>query len=92
MRCRPVAMTCVVYSTGYPPSSTTKKSVTAVPRARQLAITQPFPFVELTLKGTYLSYVRSAKFMNEQSAPRIALMRNCVAEVGRVVRARASAP
>ena len=39
-------------------------------RVRQLALAQPYPFVELCLKGAYLAYVRNAKFVNEQSAPR----------------------
>jgi nucleolar complex protein 2 len=50
-------------------------------RIRQMAITQPFPFLEHCLKGLYLSYVRHAKFMTEASLPSLTFMGNCLVEL-----------
>lgn len=59
--------------------------VNAFLRIRQLALTQPFPFIELCLKTTYLSYAKSAKFANASSVssllPQITFMGNCVVEL-----------
>jgi nucleolar complex protein 2 len=59
--------------------------VNAFLRIRQLALTQPFPFIELCLKTAYLSYAKSAKFANASSVssllPQITFMGNCVVEL-----------
>jgi len=41
----------------------------------------PYPFVELCLKGAYLTYARNSKFVTPQSLPNIRFMRNCVVEL-----------
>lgn len=59
--------------------------VNAFLRIRQLALTQPFPFIELCLKSTYLAYARSAKFAKAASItsllPQLTFMGNCVVEL-----------
>jgi len=59
--------------------------INAFLRIRQLALTQPFPFVELCLKSTYLAYAKSAKFANAAAVtsllPQLTFMGNCVVEL-----------
>ena len=54
-------------------------------RIRQLALTQPFPFIEQCLKTTYLSYAKCAKFANAATVtsllPTLTFMGNCVVEL-----------
>lgn len=50
-------------------------------RIRQLALTQPFPFIEDCLKALYLSYAKSAKFVTETSLPTLTFMGNCLVEL-----------
>ncbi|KAL7554176.1 hypothetical protein ACHAWF_017582 [Thalassiosira exigua] len=54
-------------------------------RIRQLAITQPYPFVEDALKATYLGYARRSKFGTAASVgtvlPTLTFMGNCVVEL-----------
>ena len=48
---------------------------------RQLALKTPFPFVEQVMKGVYLSFVRNAKSMGEQSRAAVAMMGKCIVEI-----------
>lgn len=50
-------------------------------RIRQAATVLPFPFLEHCLKGAYLAYARSAKFMSESSLPGLTLTGNCLVEL-----------
>jgi nucleolar complex protein 2 len=54
-------------------------------RIRQLALTQPFPFIEDCLKKTYLAYAKRAKFGTSSSVtsvlPTLTFMGNCVVEL-----------
>lgn len=54
-------------------------------RIRQLAITQPFPFIEDALKKVYLAYAQRAKFATAASVssvlPTLTFMGNCVVEL-----------
>ena len=54
-------------------------------RIRQLALTQPFPFIEECLKKAYLAYAQRAKFANASSVtsslPTLTFMGNCVVEL-----------
>jgi nucleolar complex protein 2 len=54
-------------------------------RIRQLALTQPFPFIEDCLKKTYLAYTKRAKFgssvMNSPTLPTLTFMGNCLVEL-----------
>ncbi|RLN21450.1 hypothetical protein BBJ28_00021440 [Nothophytophthora sp. Chile5] len=50
-------------------------------RIRDLALTMPFPFLELCLKGIYVTYMRNTKFTNEATLPHHVLMGNCVVEL-----------
>ncbi|KAL9178409.1 hypothetical protein ACHAXT_000056 [Thalassiosira profunda] len=54
-------------------------------RIRQLAITQPYPFIEEALKLTYLAYARRAKFGTAATVgttlPTLTFMGNCVVEL-----------
>lgn len=54
-------------------------------RIRQLALTQPFPFLEDCLKKTYLSYAKRAKFggsaSNSEALSTLTFMGNCVVEL-----------
>ena len=56
-------------------------------RIRQLALTQPFPFIELCLKKTYLAYARRAKFGGDSASimtnalPTLTFMGNCLVEL-----------
>lgn len=54
-------------------------------RIRQLALTQPFPFIENCLKKTYLAYASRAKFGTSASVtallPTLTFMGNCVVEL-----------
>ena len=64
--------------------STTSKSdlrMSCFLSIRQMAIVTPFPFVEQCMKGLYLSFVRNAKVMNEQSRPAVAMMAKCIVEL-----------
>jgi nucleolar complex protein 2 len=54
-------------------------------RIRQLAMTQPFPFIEEGLKKLYLAYAQRAKFATASSVssalPTLTFMGNCVVEL-----------
>ncbi|CAH0482942.1 unnamed protein product [Peronospora belbahrii] len=50
-------------------------------RVRDLALAVPFPFLELCLKGIYVTYMRNTKFTNEVTLPHHILMGNCVVEL-----------
>ncbi|TDH74186.1 hypothetical protein CCR75_003045 [Bremia lactucae] len=50
-------------------------------RIRDMALAVPFPFLELCLKGIYVSYMRNTKFTNEMTLPHHVLMGNCVVEL-----------
>lgn len=54
-------------------------------RIRQLAITQPFPFIEACLKKVYLAYAQRAKFATGSTVmsalPTLTFMGNCVVEL-----------
>uniref|UniRef100_A0A7S2S7C6 Nucleolar complex protein 2 homolog n=1 Tax=Eucampia antarctica TaxID=49252 RepID=A0A7S2S7C6_9STRA len=54
-------------------------------RIRQLAVTQPFPFIEQCLKSSYLAYAKRAKFANAATVttllPTLTFMGNCVVEL-----------
>jgi nucleolar complex protein 2 len=54
-------------------------------RIRQLALTQPFPFIEECLKKLYLAYAQRAKFATASSVtsalPTLTFMGNCVVEL-----------
>merc|ERR1711871_762885 len=54
-------------------------------RIRQLAMTQPFPFIEECLKKLYLAYAQRAKFATSSSVtsalPTLTFMGNCVVEL-----------
>lgn len=52
-------------------------------RIRQLALTQPFPFIEECLKKTYLAYAKRAKFAgsSQHSLPALTFMGNCLVEL-----------
>lgn len=54
-------------------------------RIRQMALTQPFPFIEQCLKSTYLAYAKRAKFATAASLtsllPTLTFMGNCVVEL-----------
>jgi len=54
-------------------------------RIRQLAITQPFPFIEECLKTTYLSYAQRSKFGTASNVttvlPTLTFMGNCIVEL-----------
>lgn len=52
-------------------------------RIRQLALTQPFPFIEECLRKTYLAYAKRAKFGNTASSQQATLtfMGNCLVEL-----------
>jgi nucleolar complex protein 2 len=54
-------------------------------RIRQMALTEPFPFIENCLKATYLAYAKCAKFANAATVtsllPTLTFMGNCVVEL-----------
>ena len=54
-------------------------------RIRQLALLQPFPFIEECLKKTYLAYMKRAKFGNisihSPALPTLTFMGNCLVEL-----------
>jgi len=54
-------------------------------RVRQLAVTQPYPFVEEALKLTYLSYAKRSKFGTAANVasvlPTLTFMGNCIVEL-----------
>jgi nucleolar complex protein 2 len=52
-------------------------------RIRQLAMTQPFPFIEECLKKLYLAYAQRAKFATTETSalPTLTFMGNCVVEL-----------
>ena len=59
--------------------------IKAFVRIRQLALTQPFPFIEECLKKCYLAYAKSAKFGGSSSIaselPTLTFMGNCLVEI-----------
>ncbi|GKZ01484.1 hypothetical protein MPSEU_001099000 [Mayamaea pseudoterrestris] len=59
--------------------------IKAFVRIRQLALTQPFPFIEECLKKCYLAYAKSAKFGGSSSVaselPTLTFMGNCLVEL-----------
>ena len=48
---------------------------------RQLALEAPAPFLENTVKGAYLTFVRGAKFYNDRAADRTAMQSRCLVEL-----------
>mmetsp|Transcript_12723 Transcript_12723/g.22899 ORF Transcript_12723/g.22899 Transcript_12723/m.22899 type:complete len:889 (-) Transcript_12723:251-2917(-) len=54
-------------------------------RIRQLAVTQPYPFIEEALKLTYLSYAQRSKFGTASNVtsvlPTLTFMGNCIVEL-----------
>ena len=62
-------------------ADTRSVQISAFFRIRQLAILMPFPFIEDSLKGLYLTFVRNARFVNEQSLQAITFIGNCVVEL-----------
>lgn len=54
-------------------------------RIRQIAITQPYPFIEQCLRSTYLAYAKRAKFGTAAAVsnllPTLTFMGNCVVEL-----------
>lgn len=54
-------------------------------RIRQMALTQPFPFIEQCLRATYLAYAKRARFGTASSVttllPTLTFMGNCVVEL-----------
>ena len=54
-------------------------------RIRQMALTQPFPFIEDCLKKTYLAYAKRAKYGTSATVtsvlPTLTFMGNCVVEL-----------
>ncbi|KAI2510548.1 Noc2p family [Fragilaria crotonensis] len=54
-------------------------------RIRQMAITQPFPFIEDCLKKTYLAYAKRAKYGTSATVtsvlPTLTFMGNCIVEL-----------
>mmetsp|Transcript_20384 Transcript_20384/g.57963 ORF Transcript_20384/g.57963 Transcript_20384/m.57963 type:complete len:824 (-) Transcript_20384:114-2585(-) len=52
-------------------------------RIRQLTLTQPFPFIETSLKKVYLAYAQRAKFTASSTAslPTLTFMGNCIVEL-----------
>eukprot|EP01135_Chromosphaera_perkinsii_P003251 Nk52_evm26s239 gene=Nk52_evmTU26s239 len=48
---------------------------------RKLALWCPYPYLDICLKGCYLTFVRNAKFTTPQSLPVITFMQNCVVEL-----------
>jgi nucleolar complex protein 2 len=50
-------------------------------RIRQMALTQPFPFIEDCLKQIYLAYARTAKFISEATLPTLTFLGNSVVEL-----------
>ena len=59
--------------------------INAFLRIRQLALTQPFPFIEDCLKKTYLAYAKRAKFGTAATVtsvlPTLTFMGNCLVEL-----------
>eukprot|EP01087_Luapelamoeba_hula_P014176 TRINITY_DN4116_c0_g1_i2.p1 TRINITY_DN4116_c0_g1~~TRINITY_DN4116_c0_g1_i2.p1 ORF type:complete len:772 (+),score=170.61 TRINITY_DN4116_c0_g1_i2:124-2439(+) len=47
----------------------------------RMALRLPYPFINLCLKNTYLSFVRHSKFVHSASKPHIEFMSNCVVEL-----------
>eukprot|EP00559_Dactyliosolen_fragilissimus_P001736 CAMPEP_0184860358 /NCGR_PEP_ID=MMETSP0580-20130426/5250_1 /TAXON_ID=1118495 /ORGANISM="Dactyliosolen fragilissimus" /LENGTH=862 /DNA_ID=CAMNT_0027357427 /DNA_START=76 /DNA_END=2664 /DNA_ORIENTATION=+ len=62
-----------------------KVRLNAFLRIRQLALTQPFPFIEQCLKSSYLAYARRSKFASGATVtsllPTLTFMGNCVVEL-----------
>jgi nucleolar complex protein 2 len=54
-------------------------------RIRQMALTQPFPFIEDILKKTYLAYAKRSKFATaagvSSALPTLTFMGNCLVEL-----------
>lgn len=48
---------------------------------RKLAITAPYPFIDLCLKGVYLTFVEYSKFYNVRRMKTLDFMMNCVVEL-----------
>ncbi len=53
-------------------------------RIRDMALRLPPPFLEECLRGAYLSCVRVAKFVSEQSRPALAFMGNGIVELYKI--------
>ena len=79
------ALTSKWASTSDPSEQYQTVRLNAFLRIRQLALTQPFPFIELCLKSTYLSYAKASKFANASTVssllPQLTFMGNCVVEL-----------
>jgi len=62
-------------------SDTESVRIMAFLNIRKLAIHLPYPFIDGCLKGSYLTYVRNAKFINPRTLPVISFMSNCIVEL-----------
>lgn len=62
-------------------SLNTNVCMLAFVRIRDLALKMPFPFLEMALKGIYVTYMRNTKFTNEATLPHHVLLGNCVVEL-----------
>jgi len=51
---------------------------------RKMTIVSPYPFIETSLKGTYLTFVRNCKFPTATMRPTLRFMLNCVVELYRL--------
>ena len=51
---------------------------------RRMAIVTPHPFIELALKGVYLTFIRNCKFPTPSVKPTLTFMLNCVVELYRL--------
>ena len=51
---------------------------------RQMAIVSPYPFIEICMKGMYLTFVRNCKFPTPSVRPTLAFMLNSVVEIYRL--------
>ena len=48
---------------------------------RQMVIVSPYPFIEIALKGIYLTFIRNCKFPTPSTKPTLAFMLNSVVEL-----------
>jgi len=48
---------------------------------RQLSLTQPFPFLETSLKTAYLAFAKNSKFTSEITLPTLTFRGNCLVEL-----------
>eukprot|EP00729_Bicosta_minor_P007451 gene7451-24512_t len=51
---------------------------------RQMAIVSPYPFIEVCMKGMYLTFVRNCRFPTPSVRPTLAFMLNSVVEIYRL--------